>query len=148
MSEDNLRPLSRGIFVLADGARGHVLEAACLALEYRFLRFVVHAWLAKVVGIAAILAGFYLREDKNALGKLVKVVLLPLRFLLFKLSNACTEFSFPVFERIYLLGCRKHLSLQIKRGVLDLDDPFLKHLLKLGEFRLITGRNSALEEVD
>jgi len=52
---------------------------------------------AKKVRDMAIFVRFYLREDASALRNLVKFVLLPLRFLMFKLSDACTELSFPAF---------------------------------------------------
>lgn len=136
------------VLVLAYRTRQDVVAQAILLLEYAFLRRVVHAGLAKIVRAAAILARFYLREDKNAFRKLVKVVLRPLRFLLFKLSDACFELSFSVFERLNLLAHRRHFLLCLKRGVLDLEDPVINVLQRVGDLRVITGRHGGFDEVE
>lgn len=137
MSENRVDELAGSVIVLAYGTRKHALERFCAALEYAFLRRVVHAGLAKVVRAAAILARLYLREDKNAFSKLVKVVLLPLRFLMFKLSDACTELSLPVFERLYLIAHRRDFLKGLKRGVLHVDDSIIDVLQRSGDLRVI-----------
>lgn len=122
--------------------------ALLLTLEHDFLRFVVHAWLAKVVRASASLARLYLCENKNALRQLMKVVLRPLRAPLFKLSELCTELSLVVFERINLIASRRVLLLQLKRGVCDLEDMFIQHLLHLGELHIVSCSHSRLCEID
>ncbi len=119
-----------------------------LTLEYDFLRFVVHAGLAKVVRASGGLARLYLGEDKGALRKLMKIVLRPFRAPLFKLGDLCTEFSLLVFERINLIASRRVLLLQLERGVCDLEDLFIQHLLHVGEFQVVTCRNCRFCKID
>lgn len=123
-------------------------SAPLLTLEYDFLRFVVHAGLAKVVRASGGLARLYLGEDKGALRKLVKIVLRPFRTPLFKLGDLCTEFSLLVFERINLIASRRVLLLQLERGVCDLEDLFIQHLLHIGEFQVVTCCNCRFCKID
>lgn len=65
MSEARNRKAATTVFVLAYRTPQNVIAHHVLALEYSFLRRVVHAGLAKVVRASAILARLYLREDKT-----------------------------------------------------------------------------------
>lgn len=148
MSEPGNRQMPTFVLVLAHRASQNKKTQFILAMEYAFLRRVVHAGLAKVVRAAAILARFYLSEDEDAFRKLTKVVLLPFRFLMFKLSDACTELSFPVFERLNLIAHRRHFLLCMERGVLDLEDPVIDVLQRVGDLRVVTCCDCGLDEVD
>lgn len=117
-------------------------------LEYHFLRSVVHAGLAKIVHWSAAVARLYVGEDKGALRKLAKLVLRPFRFALYKLSDTCTEHSFIVFERLDLILHRRHLLLCLKRGVLDIEDPFLERLERIGELRIIPCCDCRFREIE
>jgi hypothetical protein len=119
-----------------------------LTLEYDFFRHVVHAGLAKVVHGSAVLARFYMRENENTLRKLLKFVLLPLRFSLFKLSNLCVELSFAVLQRIDLITCRRHLLLQLERGILDLENPFVESLRCLGDFDVTCCADDGFHQIE
>ena len=103
-------------------------------LEYYFLRRVVHAGLAKIVRGCAAAIRFLIRQDECAFVNLIQRVLRPLLPPLLKLSNACTEFSFVVFERLNLIAHRRRFLLQVQRGVLYVEDFDGQILRSFGDF--------------
>ncbi len=115
---------------------------ASFFLEYRLLRFVVHASLAKVVhGLGRLSRWSNRCEGEGSFAQLVKLVVRPQYSLLLKLSNACTQLACLVFERIDFISGRRLFFLELERGILNVDDPIVERLSRLGQLRIVTQCN-------
>lgn len=113
------------------------LPVFLLDLEYYLLRRVVHAGLAKVMGGCGSITGALVREDERAFVNLFQRVLSPIRFALLEVSNRCFELSFVVFERLNLISHRRRFLLQVKRGVLYVEDFESELLSRLCDFEVV-----------
>lgn len=118
-----------------------------LSLEYYLLRRVVHAGLANAVrGIGSILRADVC-ENERPFVYFFQCVARPFRKLLLKSSNLGVELSLIVFERLDLILHRRHLLLRLQRGVLDIEDPFLQRLERIGELRIVTCYDCRFSEI-
>lgn len=122
--------------------------AFLLALEYYLLRRIVHAGLADVVRGIGILIRLDVLKDKRSWVQLAQIVLSPLMLPLRKLSDLCCQLSFFVFERLDLILHRRHLLLRLERGVLDVEDPFLHRLQRIGELRIVACSDRGFGEIE
>jgi len=118
-----------------------------LDLEYHFLRRIVHAGLTDVVRWLGIVIRRAVQQDVRTGMDFTKCILLPVLPAALKLSNACCELSFVVFERLNLILHRRHFLLRLQCGVLDVEDPFLQRLERIGELRVVSCCDGCLCEI-
>ena len=114
------------------------------ALEYYLLRRVVHAGLTKIVRWSGAFMHGVGRQNKNPAGKLMKTVLRPLVALALQINEVCFDLSCIVFERLAFLIARREFLLQLKRGVLDVDDAVIESAQRLVNFRVIARLSGSL----
>lgn len=105
--------------------------------EYGFLRFVIHAGLAKIVSGCGIATRRLILERDHTGGYFCKFVLGLVFKLLFKVSDSAFHLAFAVGQRVILLGGIKQALLELDRGVLNLDDSVVKFLERSAYFRII-----------
>jgi hypothetical protein len=116
--------------------------------EYAFLRFVVHAGLAKVVSGCCVISCWIVRVNEHPVGKLMKPVMTPFRNLSLKVGNLGFKFATLAFDRMHFILRRRIFLKQLDGKVLDFDDPLLHSLLKTGELRFVSCGNSGLCKVE
>lgn len=139
--------LPRVVIVLAGRALQIDRAITRASLEYVFLRFIVHAGLAKVVHGIGHIFRFKASQNKDAYGKFVQTVLGAFVPSLLKISNVCTQLACVVFERLDFISSRRLFFLELKRGVLNIDDPIVDRLCRLGELRIISYCDCRTHEV-
>lgn len=144
------RSVTPGVdFMLARWAGHHTDSNEVLRfLKHVFFRKTVHAALAHPVHWGAVVARWNIRIGEAPFGKLLQFVVAPLVKPIFKLSDLCFHGAQVIFEHLYLVSCRRLFLLELKDGVLNVDDPFVHELRRLGELRFIACRDGLLSEIN
>ena len=83
------------------------------------------------------------RLASGAVGKSLPS-LRPLVALALQINEVCFDLSCIVFERLAFLMARREFLLQLKRGVLDVDDAVIESAQRLVNFRVIARLSGSL----